>query len=271
VRSGDSISFKARYTYGGVKPEVIVLEQRIDGAKKTATILFPMRGSYYDLEVSTQITDPKNVTCKAISKPRRELPLRYLLDWMREYNEVTQTYPIGLFDERPKPVSEYPVSGVDNAVLDIPYSWSVQNTAYPQPALGGLSFTDMRVEFSSGFLMYEGRPYKDPSSNNTVRVRCRIVNNSSYDLSVRHWGLVLSTLYEDNRHVSQANVDVSFPSFDLYRGQYRDYYLDVNIPSWAYGRVAIAHAMNFYDKATGTLRYAGGPFYCFEVYRLRLP
>jgi len=120
-------------------------------------------------------------------------------------------------------------------------------------------------------LQYEGKFYKDPSTNNTVRLSYRVVNNSQYNLNVVHWGLVVAVLYDDNQHVSQANLSVSIPSFDLYRGQYRDYTIDVNLPTWAYGRVAIAHASNFYDKATNTLKYTGGPFYKFEVYRLRLP
>jgi hypothetical protein len=217
------------------------------------------------------VSEPKNLTCKASSKPRPERPGAYIIDVIRESNSLTLTYPIGLFDDRYKPVSEYPVSGVDNAVLDIPYSWRIQNTIYPQPVLSGLSFSNLNISFVSGFLQYEGKYYKDPSGNNTVRISCRVTNNSQYDLNVRHWGLVVSVLYEDNQHVSQANVSVSFPTFDLYRGQYRDYSIDVNLPTWAYGRVAIAHALNFYDKATNTLRYTGGPFYCFEVYRLRLP
>jgi hypothetical protein len=270
IRPGDELKFTARYVYNGTKPETLLIEQSADGEKQSLIAFFPTK-SYIDVTTSVRVGEPKNLTCRALSKPRPGRPLAYIVDMLRLSNELTLTYPVGLLDDRPKPVSEYPVRGADNAVLDIPYSWRVQNTVYPQPVPEGLAFSNLSVEFVSGFVQHEGKYYKDPSTQNTVRIRCRVSNNSAYNLRVEHWGLVVAVLYEDDRHVSQANVSVRFPSFNLDRGQSRDYHIDVNLPTWAYGKVAIAHAMLFHDGATQALRYAGGPLYCFEVYRLRLP
>lgn len=266
IKSGDELRFRCRYTYSGMAPDIVVVQQSIDGEAKTLNVLFTGKGSYYDLDVTTKVSGPKNVVCKAYTKPKVSVPIQK----MRKYNELTQTYPVGLFDERPKPVSEYPVSDASNAVLDLPYSWSVGNSVYPEPVLPGLSFTDMSVGYS-GFLRYEDKYYKDPTRNNSVVIAYRIVNDTAYDLSVSHYGLLLSVLYEDNRHVSQVNIGVDFPSFTLNKGQYKDCSISVNLPSWAYGRVAMAHALNFYDRETGMLKYVGGPFYRFEIFRLRLP
>jgi len=268
VKSGDTLTFKATYKYSGIKPEVITLQQSIDDEVRTMYVLF-MPKSTYELAVSKTIYDAKNITCKAVTKPRPERPRPYIRDTIRESNDLSVSYPVGVFDDRYKPVSEYPTPNVQNAVLDIAYTWRVQNTIYPTPLPPGLDFTDLRVEFISGFIVYDGKVYKDPATNNTVRIRARIVNNTGANIAVKHWGLPVSVLYEDDKHVSQANVDVSFTTTAITNGTSYAYYLDVNLPSWAYGKVAIAHALNVYKG--GMYIYGGGPLYCFEVYRLKLP
>jgi hypothetical protein len=270
VKAGDTITFKATYKYSGRKPEAIRLYQSIDGTSQEKVVLFTPKSQYL-MEVSKKITDPANINCKAETMPRRERVLPYIRDYIREANTLIQTYPIGLYDDRYKPVSEYPVSGVDNAVLDIAYSWKVQNTVYPTPVPSGITIDTLSLTYYSGFIDYEGKKYKDPTKNNTVKVKARIVNNTGYSLTLSNYGLVVSTLYEDNIHVSQAVVDIGnqFPSTSLPDGAYYIYELSVNLPTWAYGRVAIAHAINFIRG--NTLFWTGGPFYCFEVFRLRLP
>ena len=247
---------------------MIVIQQSIDEVTETMNVLF-MPKSTYELEVAKSFVDPGNITCKAITRPRLEFPLKFLIDLIREYNSLSQVYSIGLFDDRYKPVDEYPVQGVDNAILDIPYSWGIENKVYPLPLPNGLIFDNLSVNFVSGFINYENKFYKDPETNNTVRITARIINNTGYTLNVQNYGLVLSTLYEDNRHVSQAIIDISFPSFTMYNGTTYNYSLDINLPTWAYGKIAIAHAINFFRN--GILFYTGGPFFCFEAFRLRFP
>jgi hypothetical protein len=267
VKPGDTVAFRATYKYDGRKPEVLVLELSIGGEKRRFYALFPPR-SERTVEVSRSVSEPGHITCRAVSKPRPEMPVRYIIDRYRLYAELSQTYPVGVLDDRYKPISEYPVSGTYNAVLDVSYRWRVENRVYPSPP-AEVVFDNLSVSYLSGFVLYEGKYYKDPSVNNTVRVTARVVNRSSYTLTARHYGLVVAVLYEDDRHVSQVNVSVSFPDITLSPDASRSYHFDVNLPAWAYGKVAVAHALRFYRG--GTLFWTGGPLYCFEVFRLRLP
>jgi hypothetical protein len=267
AKRGDELAFRATYTYTGAKPELITMELRAGESRKSRADLFtPMERRTE--EVRVPVSEPGNLSCRARSFPRIRGPIRYALARRRIYNELSQVYPVGLLDDRYKPVSEYPVSGADNAVLDVPYSWRVENTVYPSPP-AEVVFDNLAVSFQSGFVSHEGKYYKDPSVNNTVRVTARVMNRSSYTLTARHYGLAVLVLYEDNRHVSQVNVSVSFPDTTLSPGASRSYYFDVNLPTWAYGKVAVAHALRFYRG--DTLFWTGGPLYCFEVFRLRLP
>ena len=264
IKPGDSIKFKARCTYTGLAPEVIAIVQRIEDVSREDMVLF-LPQSYFDIEVEYTVSEPKTITCSIDTAPHAKTPLRYL----RLSTSLTQTYPIGLYDDRYKPTSEYPVAGADNAVLDIPYTWKVENKVYPENIPTGLYFENLSISYLSGFVNYGGKYYKDPSTNNTVRISARIRNLTGYTLTVSHWGLMLAVLYDGDRNVSATNVNVSFSPFTLYNTQTKDYTLNINLPTWAYGKVAIAHAMNFYRG--DTLIYVGGPFYCFEVFRLRLP
>jgi hypothetical protein len=267
AKRGDELAFKATYTYTGAKPERIVLEVNAGTSRKTRVELFtPMKK--HTEEVKATVTWPGNLSCTAKSYPRPRGPIRYIIARRRIHTVLSQIYPVGLLDDRYKPVSEYPVSGVDNAELDIPYSWRVENTVYPPPP-AGVVFDNLSVSFQSGFISHGDKYYKDPSVNNTVRVTARITNRSDHTLTAKHYGLVVLVLYEDNRHVSQTDVNVSFPDITLSPGASRSYYLDVNLPAWAYGRVAIVHGLRFFRD--NSLLWIGGPFYCFEVFRLRLP
>ena len=268
AKPGDSVRFGARCTYTGLEPETIVITQRVDGKSREDVVLF-LPQSYFDVKVDYEVQEPKTITYRVDTAPRLKAPVRYLIDSVRLSTSLTQTYPIGLYDDRYKPTSEYPVVGVDNAVLDIPYTWRVENKVYPENTPPELYFENLSISYLSGFVAYGGKYYRDPSTNNTVRISAKVRNATGYALDVEHWGLLVAVLYDDDRHVSAANVDVSFPSFTLYNNQIKDYTLDVNLPTWAYGKVAVAHALNFYRG--GTLIYGGGPFYCFEVFRLRLP
>jgi len=256
---GDTLKYTVNYKNQLLRPTMAKLTQKIGDQQKVMNVLF-MPTAPYTMEVDKTLTDPASLSCSATATSEAGL---------FRYDSVSQTFNVGLFDDRYKPVAEYPVSGADNAVLDMAYSWGVGVSIYPSPLPSGLYIENISASYRSGFLGYEGKQYKDPAVNNTIRVSARVRNNTGATVTVKHWGLPLSVLYEDNRHVSQINVDVSFSDRTLSDGQYFDYYLDVNLPDWCYGKVAIAHAMNFYKD--GLYFYGGGPFVRLECFRLRLP
>jgi len=258
-RYGDELAYVVSYRNQLTRPNVAKITQRIGDVIGVVTVLF-MPKAPYTYELKKTLTDPESLTCAASATS--ELGLF-------RYDSLSETYNVGLFDDRFKPSAEYPVSGADNAVLDIAYDWRVANFVYPTPLPSGLAFDSMSVEFRGGFLLYEGRRYKDPVVNNTLRVRARIRNNTGDAITVRNWGFPLSVLYEDNRHVSQVNVDVSFPDRTVSNGGYYSYAIDFNLPTWCYGRVCASHAVNVYKR--GYYIYGGGPVFCLEVFRLRLP
>jgi len=258
-RYGDELVYKVDYKSQLARPTMAKITQKMGDITDTINVLF-MPEAPYTHEVKKTLTDPESLPCS--SSVTSELGFF-------KYDSISETYNVGLFDDRYKPSREYPVSGADNAVLDIAYDWRVTNLVYPLPLPSGLTFNSMSVQLRSGFLSYEGKPYKDPGVNNTVRVLARIRNNTGTPITVKHWGLPLSVLYEDNRRVSQINVDVSFPDRTIPNGGYYNYYLDFNLPAWCYGRVAAAHAMSFYRR--GLYFYGGGPLWQFEVFRLLLP
>lgn len=255
---GEKLTFTVSYINETGRPVFARLYTRVGDVEKLVNVLF-MAHAPYDLAVEYNVSSPLQLSCYANSQSiARQI-----------YDEVNVTYTVGVFDNRYKPTGEYPMSGCDNAVLDIAYAWSVSNLVYPTPLPSGLSFTNLSVRFISGFVQYGGRYYKDPRRNNTVRVSATIVNNTGYTLTVSHYGLPVSVLYEDNRRVSMVNVSVSFPTVTIPNGSSYPYTLDVNIPRDFYGKVAVAHALNFYRD--GFPIYYGGPLYQFEVFRLMLP
>jgi len=256
---GDTLTFTVNYKSQLTRPTMAKLVQRIGDVEKTMHVLF-MPKAPYTLSVEKPLTDPASLVCSA--NVTSELGLF-------RYDSISQRYNVGLFDDRYKPVKEYPVSGADNARLDIAYSWRVTNLVYPTPLPSGLTIDSMWVRFQSGFLSYGGKYYKDPGTNNIVRVGARIKNSTGATITLKNWGFPLSVLYEDNRHVSQININVSFPDRTLYNGQSYSYYLDIPLPAWCYGRVALAHAINVYKG--GYYIYGGGPLWQVECFRLRLP
>lgn len=256
---GDELIYRTRYKNQRAFPLMGKITQRMDEAEHITHVLF-MPLAPYEAEVKHRVVEPKSLMCSAEVTAETGLI---------RYDSVSEAFNVGLFDDRYKPAGEYPVSGVDNAILDIAYDFRVANLVYPLPLPSGLSFERMSASYRSGFLLYEGKQYKDPAVNNTIRVAATIRNNTGATVRVEHWGFPLSVLYEDNRRVSQIDVAVSFPARDIANGGTNSYYLDFNLPRWAYGRIAAAHALNIYKD--GMYIYGGGPLFQFEVFRLRLP
>jgi len=255
----DEVSYQVDVKNQLRRPTVAKLTVSVNEEKQIVTVIF-MPLAPYSRTVKKKITNPKTLRCSATVTSARGF---------FRYDAVNETYHVGLFDDRYKPVGEYPVAGADNVVLDIAYSWRIANLIYPTPLPEGLAFDSMSAELKSGFLIYGGKEYKDPTTDNIVRVRARIRNNTGDTITVKHWGFPLTVLYEDNRRVSQVNVDVTFPDRTIYNGQYYSYYLDIPLPTWCYGKVALAHAMKVYKA--GMPIYFGGPLWQTECFRIRLP
>jgi len=258
-KPGDEVSYQVDVKNQLRRPTVAKLTVAMDEEKQLITVLF-MPLAPYSRTLKKKITDPETLRCSAT--------VTSATGFFR-YDAVNETYNVGLFDDRYKPAGEYPVAGVDNVVLDIAYSWRITNLVYPTPLPEGLTFDSMSVEFRSGFVVYEGKVYKDPAVNNIIRVGARIKNNTGTAITVKHWGFPLTVLFEDNRRVSQVNVDVTFPDRTINNGQYYSYYLDIPLPTWCYGKVALAHALRVYKA--GMPIYFGGPLWQTECFRLRLP
>ena len=266
---GDELVLTGYYKNQRNRPILADLLQEFDGNRVKHHVLF-MPQAPYQLEMKFKVSEPKKYVAKAEARPRiRPLRPRGLVREVLGTDVASYNYPVGLFDDRPKPVSEYPVAGVDNVRLDVAYSFRAENKAYPTPLPSGLAIDGMSVSAIEGVVVYAGKWFKDPNVNNVIRVSARIMNNTGSSVTIKHWGLPLSVLYEDNMHVSQVNVSISFPDKTIPHGQSYSYYLDVPIPGWAYGRIAIAHALKVYKD--GTFVYGGGPLWQFELGRLRMP
>lgn len=256
---GDELKYKARYKNQRAIPLMGKIAQKMNGAEHLVHVLF-MPLAPYESEVSHILDEPKALSCSVEVTAETGL---------FRYDSVSERFNVGLFDDRYKPTDEYPVRGVDNAVLDIGYDFRVANTVYPLPLPSGLTFEGMSVSYRSGFLLYEGKRYMDPAVNNTIRVAATIRNNTGATIGIKHWGFPLSVLYEDNRRVSQIDVSVSFPTRMIANRSTSSYYLDFNLPGWNYGKISAAHAMRVYKA--GMSIYFGGPMWCLECFRLRLP
>jgi hypothetical protein len=259
VKYGDELSYRVHYKSLRATPVTGKVTQRM-GPRKDVIIVIFMPYASWSFESKYQISDPQYLECSS-----EVLALAGVF----RYDRVTETFPVGLLDDRYKPVGEFPVSGADNVVLETAYDWRVQNTVYPTPLPPGLSFDSMSVSMVSGFYPYEGKHYKDPATENRIRASARVVNGTGATIRVTNWGAPLSVLGEDNRHVAQINCDISFPARDIPNGGAYSYSVDLNLPTWCFGRVALAHAMNVYRA--GMYVYGGGPLWQFEVFRLRLP
>lgn len=259
IKLGDELSYRVDYRSLRATPVAGEITQRM-GAKEDKILVLFMPYAPWFFESRYALSEPQRLECSS-----EVLALAGVF----RYDRVTETFPVGLLDDRYKPDGEFPVSGADNVVLDVAYDWRVQNTVYPTPLPPGLSFDLMSVSVVSGFYPYEGKQYKDPAVENRIRVGARIVNNTGAAIRATNWGAPLSVMGEDNRHVAQINCDISFPARDIPNGGTYSYSIDLNLPTWAYGKIALAHAINFYKAGM----YIGGlgPLWQFEAFRLRLP
>jgi len=231
--------------------------QKIGDNEKSLRVVFLCKGSYYNLDLNYMVSEPTSVTTVG------------RIIWRGRMDQKVKTYTFGLFDSRPKPVSEYPVPEANNVELDIPYDFSVKNFIFPIPIPSGLNIHQMSVSYGSGWVPFAGTFYKDPYEENVVRVSFKITNRTGTPLIIRHLGFALSVLYEDNRHCSQINIDFTLPDRTLPVGGTTNYLKDFNLPDWAYGNLAVAWLLGFYSGSLPI--YYGGPVFCFTAGRIRVP
>jgi len=253
---GTETIFRARYISSLYTVSKAKVTQTIGEDKKVVTVIFPPRG-YYDCDLLHRIT-----------KVGKETAIAEIV-WRTRVDRQVKEYNFGLFDNRYKPVEEYPVTGADNAELTLSYDFTVGNSIYPPNLPKGVNITNMSLSFYSGFCIFDDEPYKDPQADNTVEFSWKIVNNTGGSIDVVHWGLPISVLYNDSKHVSQVNAEISVPVKSLADGESATYTYRVNLPVWAYGHVALAHAVKLYRGRN--VVYGGGPLFQFDVFRLHLP
>ncbi|GAH63730.1 unnamed protein product [marine sediment metagenome] len=198
---GDELSLAGKYKNEIKKPTKANVVQVIGDVSEKMVVYF-MPEATYDLTTKYKIDRPLILGCNGeiISGPWRD--------------SITDSYPIGIFDDTFKPTAEYPVAGVDNVVLDLAYTWGVKNVIYPLPLATELSIDNIKIEMVSGFHRFEGKYYKDAASNNTIRLKYRLRNIGNKTIKTKHWGTPLTVMFDDGSHVSQMDVNVSvFCSF----------------------------------------------------------
>jgi len=146
---GTETIFRARYIGTLRKPSAAKVIQTIGADKRVVRVIYPTRG-YYDCEV------PHKIDYVGTTKATAEIR------WRLRGDLQVKNFEFGLFDDRYKPVDEYPVLGADNAELTLAYDFKVGNSIYPAPIPEGVSITDMRVELRSGFAILTGSIIKTP-------------------------------------------------------------------------------------------------------------
>ena len=255
-KHGTECLFRAKYVGELFTPSKAKVKQTIGAEERIVWVLFPTKG-YYEHDVPYKVEKAEVVTATAEIR------------WRGRIDSQVKNYTFGLFDKSLKRAEEYPVAGVDNTILDIAYDFKVGNFIYPEPLPEGVSITDMRIEFKLGFCYFDGDYFKDPGTNNVVKFSWRLWNRTGRTLTIRHFGLPITCLYEDRRRVSQANSDVFIADRTVAHGHSTFFEGETAIPAWCYGHTAVCHVVNVYKD--GMLIYGGGPFFCINVYRLLLP
>jgi len=127
-RYGDELSYQVNVKNQLGRPTIATMTQAMGEEKEATTILF---GPFapYSRTMKKALTDPASLRCTTTVTSAAGL---------FRYDSITETYNVGLFDDRYKPSEEYPVAGADNAILDIAYSWRITNLIYPTPLPSGL-------------------------------------------------------------------------------------------------------------------------------------
>jgi len=259
VKSGDTLTFSAKYV--SIRPGMGIITQKIGNAQKNMHVLFPTAKAYYDLSLDYTPQNPEKLTCVASIKPRA----------LGQGDVITQVYPIGIFDLRDKPVSEYPVPGVDNYELDIAYSWENKTYIYPEPP-PEVMFSNITFTLKSGFTTFENNYYRDPNATLYADFSFNVSTAYNDYVTIRHWGILTGVMFEDTKHVAEVDAtnQVGKPAdVSGYNARTAWSFKNVPFPSWAYGKVFLIYALKIFKGEQPV--YYGGPVIQFTIGRLRLP
>lgn len=254
-----NVSVEVRNEARTPRESLIVVSLDGDKAKKDVRL---KAGETSTIRISKTIYDPKYY----------DLRIRIYGKYTRILQDSVSTeLPIGVLDERSKPVSEYPVQGAENLQLDLRVQWRGETYAYPEPPRD-VSFGAFFLTPRNGVKRINGRLYRDVFTQANFEARFDVANYTNKVLKVRTWGVAVAVIYEDMRHISYVdvtgNASISRPD-EIPVGTARRFTISVPIPIWVYGHVSIITAFLF--EKDRDLYYAGGPVYEFNLYRLRLP
>jgi len=264
---GDELRLTAFYKSNSPIPVTADTIHRVDRVEEKITVLYMPFGEF-KIEIPYKVPSPVNISQWA-----------GLIRWGRiKIDESSKSYPIAIPEYRIKPMEEYPVPDVHNAILPPEFSW-VWN---PPPTFYEPFFwiieehLPMSVSVSfSGFIEYRGRLYKDPGVNNRITLSWVITNRTDRPATIGHDGLFIYVWYPDMRAISGVEADVSFPTTVIPPEQSRSFSISANIPEWAYGRIEVIESLSYEyeyvaEKARG--KGVGVGLRCqFECGRLRLP
>jgi len=235
-----------------------LVTQKIGDSVAKVTVLFG-RDADYTLELKYRIDKPEEVPVLADIRKRR---------W-RSDARLEKTLALGLADDRPKPVAEYPENEASNETLDIAPPWKEGKGVYPEKLPDGLTITPADFALQTGAIKWGKNYYMVPIEECRINFSWTVKNGTDRALTIEPVSFMLSTLYEDNVHMSYVNIQ---PAGDRKRvgvGKAGSYSLTVPIPEWCYGRVTGTHVCKFYFD--GMMRYYGGPIWYFFLGRVLLP
>jgi len=230
----EKISFEASYQNQKPVSTSAIIQQSMDSKEDIEKLVIFTGNATYKLKLEHEITEtePFKLNCKAVAKnPVTDETL----------DEFEQPYNIGVLDNNPKPVSDYPVdiAGVKNDIQNSPYDWQ-GDRSYKLYWPDGVDVPGLSVE-TDGILLYQDAHYKDPrSSSHKLTLSFTMTNNTGYDLAYGYSGYYFKTYYDDLKHYSQIDNTHEEPDHHFAKGAQKQISDTITIPDWAYGYISIA-------------------------------
>ena len=267
---GGTATVMAEYVNTSPVPHLANVKLEVDGSITMLKLLMGPNTRYQQTHTFT-VTEPKQYEITASISPTRPTIEARVSD------SLTINVAVGLFDNRLKPVSEYPVSGAENAKLDIPYSFTGKTYIYPQQLPNGITINSIRATPVSGIITFEGQMYRHPLDIPYIELLFRVRNTSGADYIISYWGTVAIVIYDDPRYASLAEVTPHVPKryteLSLRNNSTTTIKISIPIPTQFYGYVLLGHLMKMYsiEGSSRMFTYAGGVFTEQTIYRILLP
>lgn len=233
------VSYEVEYQNNKKIPNRALIIQQLNEQSNSVLVLFGRNAKYKYKSLVIIDKAPFTLDCKAtIKDPRLN----------KVYDELTETFNFVVLNNNPKPVSEYPVRGATNSVLDIKYNFDDGNTyLYPPEASGmGYGYDNFNKTFDN-FLVYNGKHYLRPDKNCNITMKFDLINGNDYTVKAQSAGILLSVIYEDRLHVSQVLSGTS-ANYDISSNSSQHIEDTVTIPDWAYGMIQLCKVFDIYDR-----------------------